>query len=104
MSNFSQAVLDERRNGLCTVYHVWLSSLDMAEAVRPDNYRIAYKASVFDAALCVMHKASLTMQHFVRCAQGVSLLTQHFEVAKLCRHKVERLTHPIMYTCLYSIM
>ena len=52
----------------------------------------------------VVHKASFTMQHFVRCAQGVSLLTQHFEVAELCRRKAERLTHPIMYTCLYNIM
>jgi hypothetical protein len=51
----------------------------------------------------VVHKASLTMQHFVRCAQGVSLLTQHF-VAKLCRRKAERLTHLIIYTCLYNIM
>jgi hypothetical protein len=36
MSSFSQAVLDERPNGLSTVYHVWLSSPDMAEVVRPD--------------------------------------------------------------------
>jgi hypothetical protein len=36
MRSFSQAVLDERRNGSCTVYHVWLSSLDMAKGVRPD--------------------------------------------------------------------
>jgi hypothetical protein len=52
----------------------------------------------------VVHKASLTMQHFIRCTQGVSLMTQHFEVAELCRHKAERLTHLIMYTCLYKIM
>jgi hypothetical protein len=52
----------------------------------------------------VVHKASLLMQHFVRCAQGVSLMTQHFEVAKLCRRKVERLTPLIMYTCLYNII
>jgi hypothetical protein len=51
-----------------------------------------------------VHKASLTMQHFVRCAQGVFLMTQHFEVAELCRRKAERLTHLIMYTCLYNIM
>jgi hypothetical protein len=31
-------------------------------------------------------------------------VTQHFVVAKLCRRKAERLTHLIMYTCLYSIM
>jgi hypothetical protein len=48
----------------------------------------------------VVHKASLMMQHFIRCAQGVSLMTQHFEVAKLCCRKAERLTHLIMYTCL----
>jgi hypothetical protein len=52
----------------------------------------------------VVQKASLTMQHIVRCAQGVSLQTQHFGVAKLCRRKAERLTHLIMYTCLYNIM
>jgi hypothetical protein len=52
----------------------------------------------------VVHKASLMMQHFVRCAQGVSLMMQHFEVAELCRRKAERLTHLIMYTCLYNIM
>jgi hypothetical protein len=52
----------------------------------------------------VVHEASLTMQHFVRCAQGVSLMTQHFEVVELCRRKAERLTHLIMYTCLYNIM
>jgi hypothetical protein len=52
----------------------------------------------------VVHKASLTMQHFVHCAQGVSLMTQHFVVAELCRRKAERLTHLIMYTCLYNIM
>jgi hypothetical protein len=52
----------------------------------------------------VVHKASLMMQHFVRCAQGVSLMTQHFEVAELCRRKAERLTHLIMYTCQYNIM
>ena len=52
----------------------------------------------------VVHKASLTMQHIVRCAQGVSLQTQHFVVAELCRREAERLTHLIMYTCLYSIM
>jgi hypothetical protein len=52
----------------------------------------------------VVHKASLTMQHFVRCAQGVSLMTQHFEVAEICRRKAERLTHLIMYMCLYNIM
>jgi hypothetical protein len=44
------------------------------------------------------------MQHCVRCAQGVSLMMQHFEVAELCRRKAERLTHLIMYTCLNSIM
>jgi hypothetical protein len=32
------------------------------------------------------------------------LMTQHFEVAELCRRKAERLTHLIMYTCLYNIM
>jgi hypothetical protein len=37
------------------------------------------------------------MQHFVRCAQGVSLMTQHFVVAELCRRKAERLIHLIMY-------
>jgi hypothetical protein len=52
----------------------------------------------------VVHKASLTMQHFVRCAQGVSLMTQHFKVAELCRRKAERLTHLIMYTYLNNIM
>jgi hypothetical protein len=52
----------------------------------------------------IVHKASLTMQHFVRCAQGVFLMTQHLEVAELCRRKAERLTHLIMYTCLYNIM
>jgi hypothetical protein len=52
----------------------------------------------------VVLKASLTMQHFVRRAQGVSLMTQHFEVAELCRREAERLTHLIMYTCLYNIM
>jgi hypothetical protein len=52
----------------------------------------------------VVHKASLMMQYFVRCAQGVSLMTQHFDVAELCRRKAERLTHLIMYTCLYNIM
>jgi hypothetical protein len=31
-------------------------------------------------------------------------MTQHFEVAELCRRKAERLTHFIMYTCLYNIM
>jgi hypothetical protein len=52
----------------------------------------------------IVHKASVTMQHIIRCAQGVSLMTQHFEVAELCRRKAERLTHLIMYTCLYNIM
>jgi hypothetical protein len=52
----------------------------------------------------VVHKTSLTMPHFVCCAQGVSLMTQHFKVAELCRRKAERLTHLIMYTCLYNIM
>jgi hypothetical protein len=37
MSSFSQASLDERRNNSCTVYHVWLSNLGMAEMVRPDQ-------------------------------------------------------------------
>jgi hypothetical protein len=62
------------------------------------------KASQSMQYYVVVHKASLQMQHFVRCAQDVSLMTQHFEVAELCRHKVERLTHLIMYTCLYNIM
>jgi hypothetical protein len=44
------------------------------------------------------------MQHFIRRAQGVSLLTQHFGVAELCRRKAERLTYLIIYTCLYTIM
>jgi hypothetical protein len=52
----------------------------------------------------VVHKASVTMQHIVRCAQRCLLMTQHFEVAELCRRKAERLTHLIMYTCLYNIM
>ena len=52
----------------------------------------------------VVHKASLMMQHIVCCAQGVSLQTQHFVVAELCRREAERLTHLIMYTCLYTIM
>jgi hypothetical protein len=50
----------------------------------------------------VVRKASFEMQHFV-VVQGVSLLTQHFVIAKFCRHKAERLTHLIMYTCLYNI-
>jgi hypothetical protein len=29
-------------------------------------------------------------------------MTQHFEVAELCRHKAERLTHLILYTGLYK--
>jgi hypothetical protein len=52
----------------------------------------------------VVHKTSVTMQHIVRCAQRCLLMTQHFEVAELCRRKAERLTHLIMYTCLYNIM
>jgi hypothetical protein len=37
-SSFSQAALDEQRDGSCTVYHVWLLSLDMAEIVRFDKW------------------------------------------------------------------
>jgi hypothetical protein len=50
------------------------------------------------------------VRHLLRCCtsfvvhKGVSLMTQHFEVAELCRRKAERLTHLIMYTCLSNIM
>jgi hypothetical protein len=57
-----------------------------------------------------MQRYVLCIRHLFRCStwfvvhKGVSLMTQHFEVAELCRRKAERLTHLIMYTCLYNIM
>jgi hypothetical protein len=59
-------------------------------------YVIAHKASLSMQCYVVVHMASLTIQHFVLCAHGVSLMTQHFEDAELCRRKAERLTHLIM--------
>jgi hypothetical protein len=51
----------------------------------------------------VVHKASLDAALCSLCARRL-LMTQHFEVAELRRRKAERLTHLIMYTCLYNIM
>jgi hypothetical protein len=65
-----------------------------------------------------VHKASLSMQHYV-VVQKASLPTQHFVVVHkasfvdatlryvsiLCEtREAERLTHLIMYTCLYNVV
>jgi hypothetical protein len=68
-------------------------------------YVIARQASLIDAALCrLCIRRLLRCSTSFDCTQGVSLQTQHFEVAELCRRKAERLTHLIIYTSLYNIM
>jgi hypothetical protein len=67
-------------------------------------YEIARKASLIDAALCCRaYGVSYNAARRLLCTRRL-LMTQHFVVAELCRRKAERLTHLIMYTCLYNIM